>query len=69
MNNFNLNNLQHYIHNFQFDWQNIAGLILVAIVLYIAFKIGAFVLKIIVGLAVIALVAALVIKFLPFLGL
>jgi hypothetical protein len=69
MNNFNLNNLQHYIHNFQFDWQNIAGLILVAIVLYIAFKIGAFVLKIIVGLAVIALIAALVIKFLPFLGL
>jgi hypothetical protein len=69
MNNFNLNNLQHYIHNFQFDWQNIAGLILVAIVLYIAFKIGAFVLKIIGGLAVIALIAALVIKFLPFLGL
>ncbi len=67
--NFDFNNLQYYIHNFQFDWQNIAGLILATIVLYIAFKIGAFVLKIIVGLAVIALIAALAIKFLPFLGL
>ncbi len=67
--NFDFESLQHYLHNFQFNWQNIAGLILVAIVLYIAFKIGAFVLKIIVGLAVLALIAALVIKFLPFLGL
>ncbi|NPA24735.1 MAG: hypothetical protein GXO34_02785 [Deltaproteobacteria bacterium] len=67
MNNFN--ELNNYIANFQFDWQSIIGLIVIAIVLYIAFKIGAFVLKIVVGLAVIALIAILVIKLLPFLGL
>jgi hypothetical protein len=63
------NDLNHFLANLQFDWQTVAGIIAVAIVLYIAFKIGAFVLKIVVGLAVIALVVLLVIKLLPFLGL
>jgi len=63
------NDLNHFLANLQFDWQTVAGIIACAIVLYIAFKIGAFVLKIVVGLAVIALVVLLVIKLLPFLGL
>lgn len=63
------NDLNNFLANLQFDWQTVVGIIAIAIVLYVAFKIGAFVLKIVVGLAVIALVLLLVIKLLPFLGL
>lgn len=63
------NDLNHFLSNLQFNWQTVVGIIAVAIVLYVAFKIGAFVLKIVVGLAVIALVLLLIIKFLPYLGL
>ncbi|MEA1922377.1 MAG: hypothetical protein U9N63_06940 [Pseudomonadota bacterium] len=65
----NLNNLGDYFSNMQLDWQSIAILIVGAIVLYIAFKIGAFILKIVVGLAAIALVVFGIIKLLPHLGL
>ena len=64
-----MNNLGSFFSNMQFDWQSIAILIVGAIVLYIAFKIGAFILKIVVGLAAIALVVFGIIKLLPHLGL
>ncbi len=65
----NLNNLGNQFSNMQFDWQSIAILIVGAIVLYIAFRIGAFILKIVVGLAAIALIIVGIIKVLPYLGL
>ena len=65
----NLNDFKHYFSNMQLDWQSIAILIVGAIVLYIAFRIGAFILKIVVGLAVIVLVIIGIIKLLPYLGL
>ncbi len=65
----NLNDLNDYFTNMQFDWQSIIILIVVAIVLYIAFRIGAFILKVVVGLAAIALIIVGIIKLLPYLGL
>jgi hypothetical protein len=65
----NLNNLGNQFSNMQFDWQSVAILIVGAIVLYIAFRIGAFILKIVVGLAAIALIIVGIIKVLPYLGL
>ena len=67
MNNFD--DLNNYFSNMQFDWQSIIILIVGAIVLYIAFRIGAFILKIVVGLAAIALIIVGIIKLLPYLGL
>ncbi len=64
-----LNDLNSYFSNLQFDWQSIAILVVGAIVLYIAFRIGAFILKIVVGLAAIALIIVGIIKVLPYLGL
>lgn len=63
-----MNNLGNYFSNMQFDWQSIAILIVGAIVLYIAFRIGAFILKIVVGLAAIALIIVGITKLLPYLG-
>ena len=65
----NLNDLNSYFSNMQFDWQSIIILIVGAIVLYIAFRIGAFILKVVVGLAAIALIIVGIIKLLPYLGL
>ena len=65
----NLNNLGNYFSNMQLDWQSIVILIVGAIVLYIAFRIGAFILKIVVGLAAIALIIVGIIKLLPYFGL
>ena len=65
----NLNDLNNYFSNMQLDWQSIAILIAGAIVLYIAFRIGAFILKIVVGLAAIVLIIFGIIKLLPYLGL
>ena len=64
----NLNNLGNQFSNMQFDWQSVAILIVGAIVLYIAFRIGAFILKIVVGLAAIALIIVGITKVLPYLG-
>ena len=64
-----LNNLGNYFSNMQLDWQSIIILIVGAIVLYVAFRIGAFILKIVVGLAAIALIIVGIIKLLPYLGL
>ena len=65
----NLNDLNNYFSNMQLDWQSIIILIVGAIVLYIAFRIGAFILKVVVGLAAIALIIVGIIKLLPYLGL
>ncbi len=64
-----LNNLGNYFSKMQLDWQSIIILIVGAIVLYVAFRIGAFILKIVVGLAAIALIIVGIIKLLPYLGL
>ena len=64
-----LSDLNSYFSNLQFDWQSIVILVVGAIVLYIAFRIGAFILKIVVGLAAIALIIVGIIKVLPYLGL
>ena len=69
MNNLNnLNDLGDYIANMQFNWQTVVALIVAALVLYIAFRIGTIILKIIVGLAFIALVIFAISKFLPYIG-
>ena len=65
----NLNDLSNYFSNMKLDWQSIIILIVGVIVLYIAFRIGAFILKIVVGLAVIVLIVVGIIKLLPYLGL
>ncbi|MBN2705703.1 MAG: hypothetical protein JXR89_04595 [Deltaproteobacteria bacterium] len=65
----NFNDLNRFFANLQFDWQSILIIIAGALVLYIAFRIGAFILKILVGLAAIALVVIGIIKLLPYLGL
>jgi hypothetical protein len=64
----NMNNLGDYFANMQFDWQTILTIIVAALVLYVAFRIGAIILKIIVGLAFIALVIFAISKFLPYIG-
>ncbi len=64
-----LNDLGNFFSNQQFDWRSIVILVVGAIVLYIAFRIGAFILKIVVGLAAIALIIVGIIKVLPFFGL
>lgn len=63
-----MNNLGSYFSNMQFDWQSIAILIAGAIVIYVAFRIGAFILKIVVGLAAIALIVFGITRILPYLG-
>lgn len=65
----NLNDLGNFFSNQQFDWQSIVILVVGAIVLYVAFRIGAFILKIVVGLAAIALIIVGIIKVLPYFGL
>jgi hypothetical protein len=64
----NMNNLGDYFANMQFDWQTILAIIVAALVLYVAFRIGAIILKIVVGLAFIALVVFAISKFLPYIG-
>lgn len=64
----NMNNLGDYFANMQFDWQTILTIIVAILVLYVAFRIGAIILKIIVGLAFIALVIFAISKFLPYIG-
>ncbi len=64
----NMNDLNSYFANMQFDWQTVVALIVAALVLYVAFRIGAIILKIIVGLAFIALIIFGVSKLLPYLG-
>jgi hypothetical protein len=64
----NMNNLGDYFANLQFDWQTVLALIVAALVLYVAFRIGAIILKVIVGLAFIALVIFAISKFLPYIG-
>ncbi len=64
MNNF-MNDFSNYFANLQFDWQTVVTLIVAAIVLYVAFRIGAFILKIVVGLAVIGLIIFAISKLLP----
>lgn len=64
-----LNDLGNFFSNQQFDWRSIVILVVGAIVLYIAFRIGAFILKIVVGLAAIALIIVGIIKVLPYFGL
>ncbi len=64
----NLNNLGNYFSNMQFDWQTVVMIIVAVLVLYVAFRIGAIILKIIVGLAFIALVIFAISKFLPYIG-
>jgi len=51
------------------DWRSIVVLIVGAIVLYFAFRIGTFILKIVIGLAAIALVVVGIMQLLPLLGL
>ena len=72
MNNLNLDNLINDLHNYfariQFDWQTVGALIVAAVVLYIAFRIGTIILKIIIGLAFVALVIFAISKFLPYIG-
>ncbi len=68
MNNF-MNNFSNYFANLQFDWQTVVTLIIAAIVLYVAFRIGAFILKIVVGLAFIGLIIFAISKLLPNIGL
>jgi len=69
MNNINnLNDLGNYLANLQFNWQTVGALIVAAVVLYIAFRIGTIILKIIVGLAFMALVIFAISKFLPYIG-
>lgn len=63
MNNFD--ELSKYLANLQFDWQTVAALIAAAVVLYVAFRIGAIILKIVIGLAFIALIIFLIAKFFP----
>ena len=65
----NLNDLNNYFSNMKLDWQSIIILIVGAIVLYIAFRIGAFILKVVVGLAAIALIIVGIVKLLPYFGL
>jgi hypothetical protein len=64
----NMNNLGDYFANMQFDWQTIRTIIVAVLVLYVAFRIGAIILKIIVGLAFLALVIFAISKFLPYIG-
>ncbi len=64
----NMNNLGDYFANIQFDWQTILTIIVAVLVLYVAFRIGAIILKIIVGLAFLALVVFAISKFLPYIG-
>lgn len=64
----NMNNLGDYFANLQFDWQTVVALIVAALVLYVAFRIGAIILKIVVGLAFIALIIFAISKFLPYIG-
>ncbi len=64
----NMNNLGDYFANMQFDWQTILTIIVAVLVLYVAFRIGAIILKIIVGLAFLALVVFAISKFLPYIG-
>jgi len=64
----NMNNLGDYFANMQFDWQTILTIIVAVLVLYVAFRIGAIILKIIVGLAFLALVIFAISKFLPYIG-
>jgi len=64
----NMNNLGDYFANLQFDWQTVLTIIAAVLVLYVAFRIGAIILKIIVGLAFIALVIFAISKFLPYIG-
>ncbi len=64
----NMNNLGDYFANIQFDWQTILTIIVAVLVLYVAFRIGAIILKIIVGLAFLALVIFAISKFLPYIG-
>ncbi len=64
----NMNNLGDYFANIQFDWQTILTIIVAVLVLYVAFRIGAIILKIIVGLAFLALVVFAISKFLPYFG-
>jgi hypothetical protein len=40
----NMNNLGDYFANMQFDWQTILTIIVAALVLYVAFRIGAIIL-------------------------
>lgn len=65
----NMNDFERFFANFQFDLQSIIILVVAAIVLYIAFRIGAFILKIVVGLAAIALFVIGIMKILPYFGL
>ncbi len=64
----NMDDLSRFFANIQFDWQTIVALIVAALVLYVAFRIGAIILKIIVGLAFIALIIFGISKFLPYIG-
>ena len=64
----NMDDLNRFFANIQFDWQTIVALIVAALVLYVAFRIGAIILKIIVGLAFIALIIFGISKFLPYIG-
>ncbi len=64
----NMNNLGNYFSNMQFDWHTVVMIIVAALVLYVAFRIGAIILKIVVGLAFIALIIFGISKFLPYIG-
>ncbi len=63
-----MNNLNKSFTNMEFDWQMIVALIVAALFLYIAFRIGAIILKIVIGLAFIALVIFAISKLLPYIG-
>ncbi len=69
MNNLNnLNNLGDHFANLQFNWQTVVTIIVAVLVLYVAFRIGAIILKIVVGLAFLALVIFAISRFLPYIG-
>jgi len=63
-----MNNLNKSFANMQFDWQTVVALIVTALVLYIAFRIGAIILKIVIGLIFIALIIFAISKLLPYIG-
>ncbi|HIE06757.1 MAG TPA: hypothetical protein EYP64_01785 [Desulfarculaceae bacterium] len=63
-----MNSLNKSFANMQFDWQTIVALIVTVLVLYIAFRIGAIILKIVIGLVFIALVIFAISKLLPYIG-
>ena len=63
-----MNNLNKSFTNMEFDWQTIIALIVAVLVLYIAFRIGAIILKIVIGLVFIALVIFAISKLLPYIG-